>query len=189
MNLARRAAVTAVAAVVTAAGPAHGQSAGFAGQDESAPIEITADELEVRQAEQVATFSGEVDAVQGEMTLSADVLDVFYGDEAGAADGAAEGGVDGAADGAGEPMGDIRRVVARGNVVVTSPRETARGSEGVYDLRTRRITLTGDVVLTRDDNVLRGNRLEIDLASGVSRMRAAGDDGRVRARFVPAGDQ
>lgn len=181
MNLARRAAVTAVAAVVTAAGPAHGQSAGFAGQDESAPIEITADELEVRQAEQVATFSGEVDAVQGEMTLSADVLDVFYGDEAGAADGAG--------DGAGEPMGDIRRVVARGNVVVTSPRETARGSEGVYDLRTRRITLTGDVVLTRDDNVLRGNRLEIDLASGVSRMRAAGDDGRVRARFVPAGDQ
>lgn len=180
MRPAPRAALAGVAAVLAAAGTAHGEPAGFAGQDESAPIEITADELEVRQAEGVATFSGEVDAVQGEMTLSADVLDVFYGEEDGAA---------GADDGAGEPMGDIRRVVARGDVVVTSPRETARGAKGVYDLRTRRITLTGDVVLTRDENVLRGNRLEIDLASGVSRMRAAGDDGRVRARFVPAGDQ
>lgn len=166
------------ALVLLAPATAWAQPAGFAGHDGAAPIEITADELEVRQSEGVATFRGDVDAVQGELTLSAQTLDVFYGD------GDGDGGGD-RADGD-QAMGEIRRVEAHGDVVVSSPREIARGSEGVYDLTTRRITLTGDVVLTRDDNVLRGNRLEIDLASGVSRLRAAGGDGRVRARFAPA---
>jgi lipopolysaccharide export system protein LptA len=170
------------ALVLLAPVAAWAQPAGFAGVDDGAPIDITADELEVRQQEGVATFKGDVDAVQGELTLSADALDVFYGDAGGGA-GTAAGGAAGGGDG---PAGEIRRVVARGDVVVSSPREIARGSEGVYDLAERRITLTGDVVLTRDDNVLRGNRLDIDLASGVSRLRGTGDDGRVRARFAPA---
>ncbi|MFP4125694.1 MAG: LptA/OstA family protein [Alphaproteobacteria bacterium] len=173
-------ALTALVLLAPATGWA--QPAGFAGHDDSAPIEITADELEVRQSEGVATFKGDVDAVQGELTLSAQTLDVFYGDSGGDGDRAedADDGVNGD-----QAMGEIRRVEAHGDVVVSSPREIARGSEGIYDLTTRRITLTGDVVLTRDDNVLRGNRLEIDLASGVSRLRAAEGDGRVRARFAP----
>ena len=162
---------------------AWAQPAGFAGVDDGAPIDITADELEVRQQEGVATFKGDVDAVQGDLTLSADTLDVFYGDEGG--DDEADDGGEAVTAGGEGPAGEIRRVVARGDVVVSSPREIARGSEGVYDLAERRITLTGDVVLTRDDNVLQGNRLDIDLASGVSRLRGAGDDGRVRARFSP----
>jgi lipopolysaccharide export system protein LptA len=169
-------------ALIAPVAAAWAQPAGFSGHDDAAPIEITADELEVRQSESIATFRGDVDAVQGDLTLSAETLDVFYGDSDGAAADTGGGG------GGGANMGEIRRVVARGDVVVSSPREVARGSEGVYDLRSRRITLTGDVVLTRDDNVLRGNRLEIDLASGVSRLRATGADGRVRARFAPAGD-
>jgi len=168
------------ALVLLAPATAWAQPAGFAGHDDAAPIEITADELEVRQSEGIATFRGDVDAVQGDLTLSAQTLDVFYGDGDAGADG------DGATAGGGQAMGEIRRVEAHGDVVVSSPREIARGAEGVYDLTTRRITLTGDVVLTRDDNVLRGNRLEIDLASGVSRLQAAGPDGRVRARFAPA---
>ncbi|NBB68805.1 MAG: lipopolysaccharide transport periplasmic protein LptA [Alphaproteobacteria bacterium] len=167
--------IAALALLVPAA--AWAQPAGFAGHDTSAPIEITADRLEVRQRENVATFTGDVDAVQGDLTLSARSLDVFYGEE-GAGD-------DTDADAGGAGLGEIRRAVARGDVVVSSPREIARGSEGVYDVAAGRITLTGDVVLTRDDNVLRGNRLAIDLASGVSRLQAAGEDGRVRARFAP----
>jgi lipopolysaccharide export system protein LptA len=174
-------AVLAAALMLALAPAAHAQSpAGFGAHDEAAPIEITANTLEVRRNENVATFEGDVDAVQGELTLSAATLDVFYGDPDGG-----EAQASGTAAGA---MGDIRRVVARGDVVVSSPREIARGAEGVYDVAARRIVLTGDVVLTRDDNVLRGNRLEIDLASGVSRLRAAGEEGRVRAIFSPSGD-
>jgi lipopolysaccharide export system protein LptA len=147
--------------------------------DSELPIEITADSLEVVQEDQVATFAGNVDAVQGDLVLSADQLRVYYrrsGDD--------EIGTD----------GTIRRIEAIGNVFLSSPRETAQGETGVYDVPGRALTLEGSVVLTRDENVIRGDRLEYDLASGRSRVVAAvpggagGEPGeRVRAIFTPGG--
>ncbi len=136
------------------------QEGAFAVSD--GPIEITADELEVQQAQGIATFRGDVDAVQGELRLTADELTVHYGGAAG------EGG-------------DIERVEARGDVVVRSVDDVATGDVGTYDLMTRQITLTGDVVLTSGGNVLRGRRLDVDLATGLATMRAG--DGRVRGLF------
>jgi lipopolysaccharide export system protein LptA len=152
--------------------------------DSSLPIEITADRLEVLQQQQLATFSGNVDAVQGDLVLSADQLRVYY-DQADAPAGAAAAGGGRA----------IRRIEAVGNVFVTSPRETAAGEFGIYDVATSLITLEGQVVLTQDDNVIRGQRLEVDLASGRSQVFAAvpsaeggGPGERVRAIFTPQGE-
>ncbi|MFW5833104.1 MAG: LptA/OstA family protein, partial [Pseudomonadota bacterium] len=64
-----------VLVLLFAAASGHAQMVG-AGSDE--PIEIEADVLEVRQNQGIATFRGNVDAVQGDMTLTSDVLDVFY---------------------------------------------------------------------------------------------------------------
>ncbi|HSA80059.1 MAG TPA: lipopolysaccharide transport periplasmic protein LptA [Geminicoccaceae bacterium] len=147
--------------------------------DTSLPIEITADQLEVAQRERVATFTGNVDAVQGELVLSADQLRVFYygnrQDE--------------------RPVGasgSIRRIEAEGNVFVSSPRETAQGKLGTYDVASNQLTLQGAVVLTQGENVVRGERLEMDLVSGRSRVLAAvaASEGaepaqRVRAVFTP----
>ena len=145
--------------------------------DTSLPIEITADQLEVVQQEEVAIFTGNVDAVQGELVLSADQLRVFYyGDREDPAPAAAS-------------SGSIRRIEAEGNVFMSSPRETAQGKVGVYDVPSNQLTLEGSVVLTQDDNVIRGERLEIDLVSGRSRVLAAVEGGepaqRVRAIFTP----
>lgn len=147
--------------------------------DTSLPIEITADSLEVLQAQETATFTGNVDAVQGDMVLSADQLRVHYqgnGDSAPATEGASS----------------IRRIEAEGNVFMSSPRETAQGEAGVYDVQSSQVTIEGSVVLTQGDNVIRGDRLEIDLVSGRSRMLAAVPSSagasasqRVRALFVP----
>ena len=147
--------------------------------DTSLPIEITADQLEVAQRERVATFTGNVDAVQGDLVLSADQLRVFYyGDQ----EGERPAGT----------SGSIRRIEAEGNVFVSSPRETAQGKLGVYDVASNQLTLEGAVVLTQDANVVRGERLEMDLVSGRSRMLAAvaASEGaepaqRVRAIFTP----
>ena len=149
-------------------------------QDSNLPIEITADSLEVLQDQKIATFAGNVDAVQGDMVLSADRLRVHYGgDDANAAPGPAG-------------TGSIRRIEADGNVLMSSPRETAQGDAGVYDVTSSQVTLDGAVVLTRGDNVIRGQRLEVDLASGRSRVFAAvpSTEGgtapqRVRALFTP----
>jgi lipopolysaccharide export system protein LptA len=148
-------------------------------QDSSLPIEITADSLEVLQNQKIATFVGKVDAVQGDMVLSADRLRVFYGDDGNAAPGPAG-------------MGSIRRIEAEGNVFLSSPRETAQGDAGVYDVASSQLSMEGGVVLTQGDNVIRGQRLEVDLASGRSRVLAAvpsAEGGtapqRVRALFTP----
>lgn len=156
-----------------------------AGHDSSLPIEITADTLEVLQAEQVATFTGNVDAIQGDMVLKADKLRVHYG---GDGDGNGDGG-GGAAGGA----GDIQRIEAIGNVFLSSARETAEGDAGVYDVAGGMVTLDGNVVLTRDDNVIRGAHLDLDLATGRSQVTGSGTGAagaepseRVRAIFTSA---
>lgn len=150
--------------------------------DSKLPIEITADSLEVTQDNQIATFRGNVDAVQGELVLTSDELRVHYR--------ASESG--GIAAGTG---GSIRRIEAKGNVFLSSPEETAQGEFGVYDVDGAMLTLEGAVVLTRAENVVRGERLEIDLATGRSQMFAAvpstagGTPGqRVKAVFTPPSD-
>lgn len=148
-------------------------------QDNSLPIEITADSLEVLQDQKIATFAGNVDAVQGDMVLSADQLRVYYADSDDAAPGP-------------PGTGSIRRIEADGNVFLSSPRETAQGEAGVYDVASSQLTLDGAVILTQGDNVIRGQRLEVDLTSGRSRVFAAvpsAEGGtapqRVRALFTP----
>jgi lipopolysaccharide export system protein LptA len=141
------------------------------GKDKTTPIEIVADSLVVRQSERLAVFSGNVDATQGDRSLRADELKVFYGEEQ-------PGGGQG-----------IRRIEATGRVVVTEPGQTAQGDRGVYDPEANRIRLDGNVVLTRGDNVVRGGQLEMDLVTGTAVIRAARAGGtpgeRVRALFVP----
>ncbi len=65
-----------------------------------------------------------------------------------------------------------------------SPEETARGDAGVYDVEKRTILLEGQVVLTRGDNVLRGNRATVDLVSGRSVMAPTAGE-HVHGLFVP----
>jgi len=153
-----------------AATPVWAQSEPAGRHDSSQPIEITADTLEVQQQQQLAIFRGEVDAVQGDMLLSADVLVVHYRDNNQDPD---------------QP--DISRIDAEGNVFVSSPQETAQGARGTYDVDNGKIHLDGGVVLTQGDNVIQGEQLELDLESGKSRV-ISGTDGkreRVRGLFVP----
>ena len=133
--------------------------------DTSLPIEITADSLEVTQKDRLAVFRGNVDAVQGRLKLTASEIRVRYRSSSD-----------------GEPAGAISRIDATGGVRFATPSETAEGDAGVYDVDARRITLTGSVVLTRGDNVLRGEKLTLDLATGRSRIESSE---RVRGLFQP----
>ena len=175
LALAALTAALALPAVSAAWSPAWSQGLQH---DSTLPIEITADSLEVLQDQQVATFLGNVDAVQGDLVLTSDQLRVHY-----RGGGESEPGV---------TAGSIRRIEAMGNVFMSSPEETAQGDFGVYDVDGALLTLEGSVVLTRAENVVRGARLEIDLATGRSQMFAAvpstagGEPGqRVKAVFVP----
>jgi lipopolysaccharide export system protein LptA len=142
------------------------------------PIDITADRLDVDQNSQLATFSGNVHAVQADVTLRTQTLKVYYErkakkDSARKADGAPS-------------QSTIQRLEATGGVVIQAPGETARGQRGTYDVVNRVARLSGDVVLTRGQNVVRGDRLTMDFGSGQSRMEGpAGGKGRVHGVFLP----
>ena len=142
-----------------------------------APIEIDADSLEVLQEKKQAIFSGNVVAKQSNVVLRASKMTVFYSDKASNSKNA------------------ITKIEVVGNVHLATPKETASGSAGVYDTVRNYIILTGDVVLTRDKNILKGNRLDFDINSGYSKLDggvSAQQDGqatggRVRGLFVPEG--
>ncbi len=142
--------------------------------DTNQPIEITADSLEVQQANQIAIFEGNVQVVQGEIRMRAAKLMVHYADK-----NQSESG---------EPA-NIRQIDALGDVFLSSPRETAQGDKGVYDVTNKQIDLQGNVVLTQGKNVLRGNTLTLNLITGKSRVEGGGatdgNTGRVKGIFVP----
>jgi len=154
---------------------------GGIGGSPNEPIEIDADALELDQQKQLAVFSGNVIARQGAVTLKASTMKVSYS-------GATKtsGGSDAT---------KISKIIADGNVRITSAEESAVGSKGIYDVNASLITLTGGVVLTRGKSVLKGDYFEYDMKTGRSRMTSAGTpnadpakpagSGRVKGLFVP----
>ncbi len=126
---------------------------GFSAESED-PILIEADRLEVRDQEKVAIYAGNVRVRQGDTVLKTAQLRVFY-------TGAAAGAV---------PGSGISRIEARNRVIFQSGTKTASGDSAVFEMAADRITLTGNVVLTDGDNIVRGEKLIIDLKTRRARM-------------------
>jgi lipopolysaccharide export system protein LptA len=76
----------------------------------------------------------------------------------------------------------IKRLEAHGNVVVTQKEQVVTGESAVFDTKTNLITMLGGVVLTQCKNVLRGDRLFVDMTTGVSRVES--DSGKVQALII-----
>ncbi|WP_213736101.1 LptA/OstA family protein [Bradyrhizobium sp. dw_411] len=207
-TLIRRIAVSAgAAALAMVTGDATAQSTmtgvpnamqGFS-QNRDQPIQIEAATLEMRDKKKEATFSGNVKVIQGDTTMTSKTLVVFYDSNSGAAAPAtpaanAKAGTK-AAPAPSAPMqsatpgpggaSSIKRLEARGNVVVTQKDQVVTGETAVFDTKTNLVTMLGGVVLTQNKNVLRGDRLMVDMTTGVSRVES--DSGRVQGLFQSSG--
>ena len=199
----RRMAQGACAAAFTflaiAVGDAAAQSAvsgvpnamqGFS-QNRDQPIQIEAASLEMRDKKKEATFSGNVKVVQGDTTMTSKTLVVFYDSTPAAA--AAPAANSKSAKGAPMPAAapgpggssSIKRLEARGSVVVTQKDQVVTGETAVFDTKTNLITMLGGIVLTQCKNVLRGDRLFVDMTTGVSRVES--DSGKVQGLFMQSG--
>ncbi|WP_035971056.1 LptA/OstA family protein [Bradyrhizobium sp. WSM3983] len=196
----RRAIVAAIAlggAALIATGAAVAQSTmqgvpnamqGFS-QNRDQPIQIEAVSLEMRDKKKEATFSGNVKVVQGDTTMTSKTLVVFYesnsdkqaAPQAAPAKGAKAAPMQSATPGPGGAS-SIKRLEARGNVVVTQKDQVVTGETAVFDTKTNLITMLGGVVLTQCQNVLRGDRLMVDMTTGVSRVES--DSGKVQGLFI-----
>jgi lipopolysaccharide export system protein LptA len=187
-------AACAAALLATGPGPASAQSSatgvpnalqGFS-QNRDQPIQIEAASLEMRDKKKEATFSGNVKVVQGDTTMTSKSLVVFYdsGPPAAAANAKPVKGapMQSATPGPGGSS-SIKRLEARGNVVVTQKDQVVTGETAVFDTKTNLITMVGGVVLTQCKNVLRGDRLMVDMTTGVSRVESDSGKG-VQGLFI-----
>ncbi|MDO5527770.1 MAG: lipopolysaccharide transport periplasmic protein LptA [Paracoccus sp. (in: a-proteobacteria)] len=151
-------------AALLAAPASHAQSVAFGGisADISAPVEVEADNLTVNQSTGQAEFSGNVSIIQGEMRLSAQRVRVNY----------AAGG-----------QQRIETLEASGDVTLVNGPEAAEAQNAVYNVASGTITLTGDVLMTQGENILAGERMEVNLRDGTAAV-----SGRVRSVIQPGGN-
>ncbi len=99
-----------------------------------APLDITGDRLEV--ADGVATWTGNVRAVQDDTLLTAERLIADLDDN-----------------------GDFKKIRAVGSVRYSNGKEAITGKTGVYDAAARTITISDDVVVTQGEQVMTGGQL------------------------------
>ena len=143
----------------SAAAPQSGNVA-FSGleHDSSLPVEVTSEQLDVSRADGRAIFTGNVLVTQAAMRLTAPRMEVEYI----------------------EGEGRISRMTATGGVTFVNGEEAAEADDAVYTLTDGTVVLTGDVILTQGPNALAGDRLVIDLDTGIGNM-----EGNVRTIFQP----
>lgn len=113
-----------------------------------APINFSADHIELQDKANRAVLSGNVAVKQAELTLNSARMTVAY-----------TGQVIG-----GNPQ--VSRLDASGGVTVKRPDQTARSQFAIYDLNRRVITMLGAVTLTQQGNTVNGGRLTMNLDSG-----------------------
>ncbi len=165
------------AAFAMAPAPAGAQTfdTGFAdfGSDQSSPIEIEADELEVQDKSNVAVFKGNVVVKQEGTALQTSSLTVYYSQSALPANGVNPS----------TPQNQrISKLEASGKVLITSDGQSATGDSGVINFDARTLSLNGNVTLTQDGNVVTGDTLTVSLDTGVASVKSSS---RVRVLLNP----
>lgn len=137
----------------------------------SAPVELTSESLDVDDKKKVAIFRGSVEAKQDTVEIRCAELSAFYKGEAGLMDAANAGATPREKQGS---SSELTRIEARRDVKVTSADgQTATGDWADFDAKTNKITMGGNVVLSRGKSMVRGTRLLIDLTTGQSKIDTA----------------
>lgn len=130
------------------------------------PIDVSADNFVADANAKTGVYTGNVVIHQGEMKMRANAVRAQFVDN--------------------KP----NKILAQGRVVIDAPSGVATGDNGVYDVNPRIITLSGNVVLTKDKNVMRGQQLVVNLITGLATLDGGqGKTGRVQALFSPNADQ
>jgi lipopolysaccharide export system protein LptA len=142
---------------------AQGAQVAFGGmqQDTRAPVEVTADTLQVNQADGTALYTGNVVIAQGQMRLAAPRVLVVYSNEA----------------------GRIRRMEATRGVTLVSGSEAAEAQRADYDIEAGQVVMTGNVLLTQGPSALTAERMVVNLSDGTAQLT-----GRVRTVLQQAPD-
>lgn len=194
----KRIAALSLLCIALGTGPAEAQLKPGGFGDSRGPIAIASDRLEADDQAGVVTFIGAVVARQGEMTITCDLMKVYYvttepaptpaarTDEAGRSGGSPTDGAD----------RQIDRVECEGNVKVVDGDRLAVGKKALYLAKSlpRRIILTGDARVWQGRDSLTGHQVTYMLDDRRSVVESGpsssgGRRDRVQTIFHQGGDK
>ncbi len=140
-------------------GPVMAQGTGlsFSGLDavRGLPVEMRADQLRVDTGTGETVFSGNAVLGQGDMRIAAPEIRIIYAPDDG---------------------NRIQRLEASGGVTLVTASEAAEAQSAVYEVIAGTVAMRGAVILTQGQNILSGDRLDVNVRTGQGRM-----DGNVRS--------
>ena len=135
---------------------------------------IARDSLEYYEDRQLAVARGDALAIRADRRVRADVLMAHFAEDSGTT-----------------RSSHMERIEAIGNVHLSTKTDIVTADRGDYQLDAGLATVTGDVRITRGETQLNGDRAEVDLNTGQSRLvtdRAGtrNPNERVRGIFMPS---
>lgn len=133
------------------------------------PINIEATKLDYYDAEQKLVYTGDVVAIQGDVTLKTPLLVVFLTPKE-----------PDAPKGPPASASQVRRWEASGPVTLISKDEIGTGDSGRFEKAENKFYLDGNVTLTQGDYITKGDHAVHDLDTGRSVVT-----GHVRSMFPP----
>jgi lipopolysaccharide export system protein LptA len=144
---------------------ANAQVSSFKDHDLMNKVKIAADDFKAQQKRNAVSYIGNVKVTQGNLSFSSHELTAIFKNKT------------------------IDTLKAKGNVKLTSPTETIESRWCLYDLTAKIITLGGGITLTTKNGVVRGDKLILDLKSGLMKIEGSLNDKgqkRVTGEFKPA---
>jgi lipopolysaccharide export system protein LptA len=163
--------VSAARAASQTTAPPAGKEVKVTGGKESkdAPINIESTKLDYFDKEQKLIYTGDVVAIQGDVTLKTPVLVVFLTPKDTSA-----------AKGPPSSASQMRRWEASGPVTLISKDQIGTGDHGIYQKAENKFYLDGNVTLTQGDYITKGDHAVYDLDTGKAIVT-----GHVRSMFPP----
>ncbi len=137
------------------------------------PIQIESDQLEIREQEKKAFFTGNVKVVQGTTTLQAGTMVVHYRGEGQTVT---------------QGNADIEKIDVAQKVFLSSGTQQATADTGYFDMAQQLFVLEGErVVLSEGQNVFVGCKLTVQMNSGQAKLDSCGR--RVQIQLDPKSQQ
>lgn len=143
---------------------------------ENEPIQITADQLISNNDEKYAEFIGNVKASQGNFVITSDRLRIYYhGDLVNPAKKSTEDAF-------------IKKIVAKGNVGITSEQYVAQTDQVEYDTESMTIVLIGEnSKVTSGKNSITGSKITLYRKEGQVKVEGSAKT-RIKAVFYSTGE-
>ena len=145
------------------------------GQTENEPIQIVADELISYNEEKYAEFIGNVIVTQREFKITSDKLRIYYRGEL----------LDTEKKESEEDV--IKKIIATGNVTITSEQYEAQADKAEYDTATMTVVLSGEnSKVVSGKNSISGSVIRLNQKSGQIKVESSATK-RIKAEFFTKG--